>query len=349
MSRFSDKKLESIEPYTPGEQPQGKKLVKLNTNELPYPPSPLAVKAAQDEAQRMNLYSDPACRVLYDALAESLDVSVDRVFACNGSDEVLAFAFQGLCPNGVAFADLTYGFYPVFAQLYGVETEIVPLRDDLAISPDDYAETDKTVVVSNPNSPTGLALSRSQIEELLLQNRDRLVIVDEAYIAFGGESAVPLLERYDNLLVTGTLSKSHGLAGARLGYAVASKTVIDDLNLIKFSFNPYNVNRMTQAAGAAALRDEAYFEQCVGKVVATREDALSTLREMGFRCADSKSNFIFATYPDLNAELIYTELRKHDVLVRWFKSPRAKDYLRITVGTDDEMQALFSALKEIIG
>jgi histidinol-phosphate aminotransferase len=348
MSRFLKKQLNNIEPYTPGEQPQGQQLVKLNTNELPYAPSPLAVKAAQDEAQRINLYSDPSCGVLNEVLAGYLGVGLDNVFTCNGSDEVLAFAFQGLCPNGAAFADLTYGFYPVFAELYGIEPKIIPLAYDFAILPGDYAKTDRTVVIANPNSPTGLALSRGEIESILAQNRNRLVIVDEAYIAFGGESAVPLLQKYDNLLVIGTLSKAHGLAGARLGYAAAKKDIIDDLNRIKYSFNPYNVNRMTQAAGAAALRDKEYFAQCVDKVISTREKALETLRAIGFICTDSKSNFLFVSYPGMSAEMIYARLRERNVLVRWFNLPRANNYLRITVGTEAQMQLLFTALREII-
>lgn len=348
MSRFFNPSLSNLEPYMPGEQPQGQTFIKLNTNESPFSPSPLAVKAAAHEAARMNLYSDPACRDLLAMLADQLGVGSDQVFASNGSDEVLAFCFQGLCPNGAAFADLTYGFYPVFAQLYGIDAQVIPLRDDFSIDIAGYGAGNHTVFLANPNAPTGLALPRDAIALLLRANPNRLIVVDEAYVAFGAERALPLLSQYDNLLIIGTFSKSHGLAGARLGYAIGSKTVIEDLNRIKFSFNPYNVNRMTLAAGIGALQDQLYFEQCRQKIIAVRGRAIAALRNLGFVCTDSKANFIFATHPNHNANMLYLTLRENGILVRWLDVPRAKDYLRITVGTDAQMETLIAVLTDII-
>ncbi len=348
MSRFFHSRLNGIDPYVPGEQPQTKPYLKLNTNESPFPPSPHAVRAAAAEAARLHLYPDPTCHDLLAAFADALDVGINEVFVSNGSDEVLAFCFQGLCPNGVAFADLTYGFYPVFAELYGVPADRIALREDYSIDIRDYGTDDRTVVIANPNAPTGLALSVGDIKSLLQSNPNRLVIIDEAYVAFGTESAISLLHHYDNLLVIGTLSKSHGFAGARLGYAAAHPDIIADLNRIKFSFNPYNVNRMTLAAGVAALQDHAYFVTCRDRIIAGRIKLLEQLRLRGFFCTDSKANFVFATHPDYSAPAIYTQLRALGVLVRWFDVPRARDYLRITIGTDAEIDSLLVALDRVI-
>ena len=348
MSRFFNPNLGGLQPYVPGEQPRQQNLIKLNTNELAFPPSPEAIKAARDEAGRVNLYSDPDCTAVIEALAEYLCVSEDRVFAGNGSDEVLAFCFHGFCEKGAAFADLTYGFYPVFAQLYAIEAEIIPLREDFSVGADDYLAGDKTVFIANPNSPTGFAVPLGDIEKIVSANPDRLVVVDEAYVAFGAQSAVPLIEKYDNIIVVGTLSKSHGLAGARLGYAAANENLIADVNRVKFSFNPYNVNRMTIAMAEASLKDTEYFDICREKVVAERERVIGALKQMGFATLDSRANFIFTKHEMVPAEEIYRKLRQADILVRWFDTPRAKDHLRITIGTSGDMDRLIAQLKLIV-
>ena len=349
MSRFFNAALSGLDAYVPGEQPQSGTFIKLNTNELPYPPSPLAAEAAAIEAKRLNLYPDPAAAAFTAAVADWLGVGAENIMVTNGSDEALAFVFQGLCGDGAAFADVTYGFYIVLAQLYNIKVELIPLRDDFSLDPQDYAGTDGAVIVSNPNAPTGLALERDQMERLLRQNPNRLVVVDEAYIAFAGDvSAVPLIRQYDNLAVVGTFSKSHGLAGARLGYVAARPEVIADLARVKFSFNPYSVNRMSLAAGMAALRDADYFRCCCDKVVAAREEAIRALRALGFICTDSRANFIFVRHADIPARTLYERLRQEGILVRWFDQPRVRDFLRVSVGTADDMAALVDALKKII-
>ena len=348
MSRFFNSGLGGLEPYTPGEQPRIQNLIKLNTNESPFPPSPKAIAAAREEAARVNLYSDPECTVAREALAEYLGADKNQVYAGNGSDEVFAFCFQAFCEKGAAFADLTYGFYPVYAQLYGIETEIIPLREDFSLNAGNYLCGDKTVFIANPNSPTSLAVPLSDIEKIVSANPDRLVVVDEAYVAFGAQSALPLIEKYDNIIVVGTLSKSHGLAGARLGYAVSNESLIDDINRVKFSFNPYNVNRMTLAMTATALKDTEYFEACREKVISERERVSDALRQLGFTVLDSKTNFVFASYEPIPAQIIYKKLRQANILVRWLDQPRARDYLRITIGTGEDMDKLIKALNQII-
>lgn len=349
MSCFLTPALNELVPYTPGEQPTaGESTVKLNTNESPFAPAPGVAPAVLAEAERLQLYSNPACTEAIVPLANWLGLKPEQVFVSNGSDETLAFCFQGFCPNGAAFADLTYGFYPVYAKLYGLKTQIIPLREDFTLAPADYAGLGKTIFIANPNAPTGLALARRGIEEILQANPKNLVVVDEAYVDFGAESAVPLLQSYPNLLVVGTFSKSRSLAGARLGYAAGSPALIADLNRIKFSFNPYNVNRMTLAAGAASLADAAYFEACRAAIMQTRAAALQTLRSMGFTCTESMSNFLFITHPALAAQTIHQKLREQGILVRWFNQPRIQNYLRVTVGTNAQMQRLYSALRNML-
>ena len=348
MSQFLNPRLHALSPYTPGEQPSDKSLVKLNTNECPYPPSPKAVKAAAEEAQRLHLYADPGCTAAKQALAGALGVQADEVLAGNGSDEVLTLVFAAFCPQGVAFADITYGLYPVLAGLFGLTPVIVPLRENFALLPEDYARLACTVIIANPNAPTGLALPCRQIEVLLRQNPDRLVVVDEAYVDFGAESAVPLLRQYPNLLVTGTFSKSRALAGGRFGYAVGGRELIADLERIRCSFNPYNVNRMTMAAASAAAEDTGYFEECRRKIIATRQRSLQALRALGFEAADSAANFVFVRHPALPGEILYRRLREAGVLVRRWDAPRIKDYLRISIGTDAQMDTLLAALQNIL-
>lgn len=348
MSRFLDARFETLTPYTPGEQPRVQNLIKLNTNESPYPPSPLAVQAAQVQAQGLQLYSNPACTQAVVPLAACLGVQPQQVFVGNGSDEVLALCFAALCPQGAAFADITYGFYPVWAALCGLRQQIIPLRNDFTLAVADYAGLGKTIFIANPNAPTGLALTPEEIEEILRTNKDNLVVVDEAYVDFGAQSVVPLLQSYQNLMVVGTFSKSRQLAGGRFGYAVASPALIEDLNRIKFSFNPYNVNSMTLAAAAGALRDAEYFERCRQKVINTRARTLQALRRMGFEVTDSLANFVFVKHPKKQGKTLYEELRQKGVLVRHWDAPRISEYLRISIGTDAQMDALFAALEELL-
>lgn len=348
MSRFMDTRLQGLSPYVPGEQLRKKDIIKLNTNENPYPPSPKVLEVVGSEAHTLHLYPDVSGGNLVTQLASFYKVDKDQVFFGNGSDEILAFCFQAFCPQGVAFADLTYGFYPVYAQLYQVPATVIPLREDLSLGAEDYYDLHKTIVIANPNAPTGLALSLAEIQEILRRNQDALVIVDEAYVDFGAQSCVTLLDQNPNLLVVGTFSKSRSMAGARLGYALGSKELIADLNTIKFSFNPYNVNQLTLAAGAASLEDQAYFEQCRDKVVETRESCKASFAKMGFSVTDSKANFLFVSHPKYTAESLYQQLKQRDILVRWFCVPRIENYLRITVGTQQQMDRLLAALQSLI-
>lgn len=348
MSRFLHSRFTSLAPYTPGEQPQDKQFIKLNTNESPFPPSPRVVQAACEQAAQLNLYSDPTNRLLTERLAKHLGVQPEEVLAGNGSDELLTFIFAAFCENGAAFADVTYGFYRVYAQLCGFSPTIIPLRDDFTLSPEDYFQLGQTILIANPNAPTGVAFTAGEIEQILKWNTNSLVVVDEAYVDFGAETAVPLTHRYDNLLVVGTFSKSRSLAGARLGYAVGNPRVIADLGRLKYSTNPYNVNRMTQAAGVAALDDAAYFEQCRKQVMATRAHALLVLRGMGFEATESLANFVFVRHPAVPGGQLYQQLRENGILVRWFNQPRINEHLRITIGTDEQMDALFAALRKLL-
>lgn len=353
MSRFLTPSLSELKPYVPGEQPKEvERFIKLNTNESPYPPSPKVIEALSGGkiAASLRLYSDPSCADLLSALAATFGVEHTQVFAGNGSDEVLAFCFLGLCPNGAVFPDISYGFYPVYARLFNLNYTQVPLREDFTIKPVDYKNERGTVFIANPNAPTGIALALDEIQSILDQDLDRLVVVDEAYVSFGAQSAVELLDKYDNLLVVGTFSKSRSLAGARLGYAVGSKTLIADLNRIKFSFNPYNINTLTQLAGCAALADEEYHRSCCAKIIDTRARASLKLSALGFALTDSRTNFIFAKCPKgLGGLEYYDKLSSRGILTRHWNTLRIENCLRISVGTDADMDALIEATKEILG
>ena len=348
MSRFLHPRFAAVAPYVPGEQPKGRRLVKLNTNECPYPPAPGVEKAVAASASRLNLYPEISAESVTKPLAAFLGLPENQVFVANGSDEILAFCFWAFCPGGAAFADITYGFYEVYAKMYGVEAQIIPLAEDFSLRPADYAALGRTIFIASPNSPTALAISRAEIETILQANPENLVVVDEAYVAFGGETALPLLEKYDNLLVVGTFSKSRSLAGARLGYAAGSVALIEDLGKMKFGFNPYNVNSMTQTAAAASLADTAYYESCVSRVVATREKTRAELEAMGFSCTDSKANFLFISHPECPAETLFQRLREEGVLVRWLRQPRTENHLRVTVGSEEEMEFFTAALGRIL-
>ena len=351
MSRFFSDRYASLVPYVPGEQPQDRRYLKLNTNESPFPPSPGVLAAVQGEAERLNLYSDPDARALRAKMAETLGVTPDRVIVSNGSDEVLNFAFMAFATDErpLVFPDVTYGFYPVFAELNRLPYTEIPLRDDLSIDPADYCGGQKkTVVIANPNAPTGRCLPLSEIEKIVSANPDGVVIVDEAYIDFGGESAVPLTAGFDNLLVVGTFSKSRSMAGARLGFAVGSPDLIRDLNTIRNSTNPYNVNRMTLAAGVAALDDAAYYRENCEKVVAAREWTTAKLAALGFTVIPSKANFLFARHPAIGGRELYLTLKERGILIRHFDKPRIRDFNRITVGTEEQMRTLVASIETIL-
>lgn len=351
MSRFLSPRFAGLSPYVPGEQPRDMRYVKLNTNESPFPPAPGVMKAiSRDEVARLNLYSDPTARALEDAIAAWAGLDPAQVIATNGSDEALAFSFQAFCDAnvGCCFPDISYGFYRVYAQLYGIDALEVPLTEDLRIDPADYARVGRTIFLANPNAPTGQTLGRDAVEGIVRANPERVVVVDEAYIAFGGESMVPLIGTYPNLLVIQTFSKARNLAGARIGYAVGQASLIEDLRAMKYSFNPYNLNRLSILAGTAAMMDEAYYQECTTAIAATRDWAADALAARGFMLTDSKANFVFARHPRLDGYDYYARLKARGVLVRHFGAPRIRDYVRITIGTRDQMENLLAATDAIL-
>lgn len=352
MSRFWTDKIASLDPYVPGEQPQDKKYIKLNTNESPYPPSPKALEAmAAEVSERLRLYPDPNGVALKSALAKNYQLEANQVFVGNGSDEVLALAFMGYFAGGkpLAFADITYSFYKVYAGLYSIEPKLIPLNDHFDIVPADYDNLDVSgVVVTNPNAPTGKALPLSDIETILKANPDVVVLVDEAYVDFGAQSAVSLINHYPNLLVVQTLSKSRALAGIRVGYALGHPDLIEGLERLKNSFNSYPIDRIALVGATVAVEDDGYLQDICAKTIATREQTVKDLNALGFTIVPSATNFVFVTHPDKDAEQIYLALKEQGILVRYFgKKPRIGNHLRITIGTDDEMAALIAALKTL--
>ena len=350
MSRFSSERLAALDPYVPGEQPRDMKYVKLNTNESPFPPAPAVLQAVTEEAGKLNLYCDPDCTQLRAAAAAHYGLAPENILPVNGSDEALYFAFTAFCGSArpMAFADITYGFYPVFAAVTCTPAHILPLREDFSLDPADYCGLHENIVLANPNAPTGMTLAPADIEKILLSNPDNVVIVDEAYVDFGGESCVPLIGKYDNLLVVQTFSKSRSLAGARLGFALGNAALIGDLNTVKFSTNPYNVNRMTQAAGVAAIASQDYTLENCRRVAENRAYTARALKDMGFRVLPSKANFLFAAHPAAAGQALYRALKDRGVLVRWFDKPRIRDWLRITIGSREQMDALLAAMKTIL-
>ena len=350
MSRFFSSKYSSLEPYVPGEQPRDSVYIKLNTNESPFPPSPKAAAAAAEAARSLQLYSDPECRALREQFSRVFGVGEDQVIFSNGSDEILYYIFLAFCDGavGVAYPALSYGFYPVYAEFTGVSALEIPLREDYSIAPEDYFRLGRTVIIANPNAPTGLALSRAQIEDVLRENPDNVVAVDEAYVDFGAESCLPLIDKYDNLLVVQTFSKSRSMAGARLGFAAGNAALIADLNAVKYSINPYNINSMTMAAGIGALADEDYTRSCCAAVAGNRDYSVSALRELGFFVIDSKANFVFARHPSVAGETLYRELRARGVLIRHFSREDIRDFNRITIGTREQMDILLEKIREIL-
>lgn len=350
MSKFSNQRIKKVTAYTPGEQPKDRRYVKLNTNESPFAPSPYALRLARLAAADLKLYSDPECRELTAAAAEAFGIEKDEIIFTNGSDEALNFAFAAFCDenNGAAFPDITYGFYKVFADLYGVPTVEIPLKDDFSVDVNDYIGVYKTVFIANPNAPTGKALSVEEIEKTVKGNPENVVVIDEAYVDFGAQTALPLIKKYDNLLIVRTFSKSRSLAGGRLGFAIGSRELIADLNRVKYSTNPYNVNRMSQAAGLGALCDSEYFDYCREKIINNRNYLSMQLKSRGFEAVDSLANFIFAKKAGVAGKEIYLKLKEKGVLVRHFDTPRLTDYVRITVGSKEELDSLLEALEEIL-
>ena len=345
MSRFFSKNFAALTPYTPGEQPQDKQYVKLNTNESPFPPSAKAQVAAAEAAQSLQLYPDPTCRAIREKLGELYGLDVDEVIVTNGSDEVLNFAFMAFCDNGVIFPDITYGFYRVFADLYRLNYTEIPLKADFTIDIEDYKGRPETVFIANPNAPTGIPLTVGEIEEIVASNPDRVVVVDEAYVDFGGESCAPLVKKYDNLLVTGTFSKSRSMAGARLGFGFGCPALIADLETLRYSTNPYNINRLTMAAGLGQL---AQTRQNCAAIIQNRAYTVAELEKLGFSVLPSAANFVFAKNPAIDGKELYLRLKEAGILVRYFDKERLREYNRITIGSREQMDALLTAIKHIL-
>lgn len=343
--------LRKVEPYVAGEQPQGKKVIKLNTNENPYPPAPGVERVMEQfPVEILKKYPDPEVRVLNEALAAYHGVSVDQVFTGVGSDDVLAMAFLTYF-NGdkpILFPDITYAFYPVWAAVYQIPYETVPLQEDFTIRREDYYRPNGGIVLANPNAPTGIGEGLEFIEDIVKHNPDVVVIVDEAYVDFGGESALSLLERYDNLVVVRTFSKSRSMAGARIGYLIGSKEAVAALKAVKESVNSYTMNHLTIAMGAASVEDDTYFKARLEQVITTRERSRKELEALGFEVLPSQTNFVFARHRSVPGKKIFEELRAREIYVRYWNKPRIDRYLRISIGTDEEMDELFAALKEIL-
>lgn len=350
MSRFLSGRHSRLVPYTPGEQPRGRKYIKLNTNESPFPPSPKAIEYAHRAAAELELYPDPESCALRAAAAAEFGVKSENIIAANGSDEILSFAFTAFCDSetAAAFPDITYGFYPVFAKLNGVPYTEIPLAEDFRINAEDYLSIGKTIFIANPNAPTGLTLSTAEIEKIAASNPENVVVIDEAYVDFGAESCIPLTQKYDNLLVVQTFSKSRSMAGARLGFGIGCAELICDLNTIRNSTNPYNVNRMTAAAGLGALEDSGYMRSNCKEIEKVREYTKSELLRLGFGMTDSSANFVFVTHPKISGGELYRRLRECGILVRHFEKERISEYNRITIGTYEQMQTLIEKTEEIL-
>ncbi len=349
MSRFLNAKYAGLTAYTPGEQPRDRQYIKLNTNESPYPPAPavLAALGAEDVAD-LRLYSDPEGTVLREKLAGLYGVKPGQVFLSNGSDDILNFAFMAFGADGAVFPILTYSFYPVFADLHQVAYETVPLKEDFSVDAAALAGRGKLTVLANPNAPTGLALPLDQVEAIVAADPSHVVVVDEAYVDFGAESAAALLDQYDNLLVVMTYSKSRSMAGARLGFALGSRAIIEDLEKLKYSTNPYNVNRLTLKLGQAAVDADGYFRDNARRIMATRAKTMQALRALGFSMPDSQANFLFLTHPKLDGAAFYQACKDRGILIRHFSDPAIAQYNRVTIGTEEEMAAFVQTAQEIL-
>lgn len=349
MSIFLNSKYKNLEAYVPGEQPRDMDYIKLNTNESPYPPSKEVIDAvSSSEVEKLRLYSDPECKFLREAIAKNYGVDAKNVFVSNGSDDILNFAFMAFSENGAIFPEITYGFYSVFSELHSVNYEEIPLNDDFSVNPDDYISKGKMVVLANPNAPTGISLPLCEIERIVKSNEGNLVLIDEAYVDFGGESAIELTKKYDNLLVVHTFSKSRSLAGARLGFAIANEDIIKDLEKIKYSTNPYSINRLSLLAGEAAIKSDSYYKDNAKKIIEAREYTVAELKKLGFDVLPSCANFIFTKKDGVSGEEIYLNLKKNGILVRHFTKEKIKEYNRITIGTMEQMQTFIDVIKSIL-
>lgn len=349
MSKFINPQYKDLESYTPGEQPRDMVYVKLNTNESPFPPSPRVIERInKEEVSNLRLYSDPECKLLREAIAKSYGYNAENIFVGNGSDEILSMFFMAFGAKGIAFPDISYGFYKVYGGLYGINYTQIPLKSDFTINVDDYCNIDKNIVIANPNAPTGISITVRDIEKILITNPTNIVLIDEAYVDFGGMSCTDLVHKYDNLLVVQTYSKSRSLAGARLGYGIANKSIIDDLTKIKFSINPYNINRLTLVAGICAMEDKEYFEKNCAEIIKIKAYTVENLKKRGFNVLPSDANFVFAKHEYVGGKKLYLKLKENGVLIRQFDKERISDYLRISIGTKVQMNALFVALDKIL-
>lgn len=349
MSRYLKEELQALRAYTPGEQPQDQVYIKLNTNESPYPPAPsVAAAITRQEVEQLRLYSDPTGAELKGKLAGLYGVEPENVFLSNGSDEVLNFAFLAFGAEGVAYPDISYGFYQVFAQLYQLDAVEIPLKEDFTVDYRDYCGIGRMVVLANPNAPTGRSIPVAEIRQICQTNPDHVVLIDEAYVDFGGETALPLVQEFDNLLVIRTFSKSRCLAGGRLGYAFGSRALIEDLEKIKYSTNPYNLDRLTLRLGVATVEAEDYYREKCAAICRTRQWTAGQLEAMGFQVLPSLTNFLFAKTEAMDGQALYQALKARGILVRHFSNPRICQYNRITIGTQAQMEQLVQTLKEVL-
>lgn len=351
MSEFFSDCLNGLVPYVPGEQPRDKKYIKLNTNESPFAPSPKVIEAIdKGQVSDLRLYSDPTADMLVGAIADYYSVDKDNVVTSNGSDEILAFIFRAFCgkSKGIVFPNVTYGFYKVFAQLFNIDYREVPLKKDFSIDVNDYENTSDNVIIANPNAQTGVFLSVENVENLIKQNPERIVVVDEAYVDFGGQTVIPLVKKYKNLIVVQTFSKSRSLAGARVGFCVCDKALADDIKTVKFSFNPYNLNRLSIVAAAEAIKDKDYFLKTTSQIIENREFTEKELDKLGFETVSSTANFLLTKPKGISAKQLYLALKQKGVLVRYFDNSLISDYVRITVGSREQMEILIQKTKEVL-
>lgn len=350
MSKYLSEIAKQVEPYVPGEQPKDRKYIKLNTNENPYPPSKRIKSSIEESIDLLRLYPEPTTENLRDTLAKYYGLNSDQVFVGNGSDEVLAFAYMAFFNPGdtILFPDITYSFYPVYANLFKVKYDLIEVDEDFSLSSSSFSKPNNGIIFPNPNAPTGKCMSIDEVEKILQINTEKVVIVDEAYIDFGGESAVKLVDKYPNLLVTQTLSKSRSLAGIRVGFAFGSEELINGLNRIKNSINSYTVDTLAMKAGVEAINDQDYFIETTEKIIDTRDRVTKELKELNFKVIDSKANFVFITHETVQAEELFIKLKELGILVRYFKQPRIDNYLRVSIGTDEEMDEFLVQIRELI-
>ena len=349
MSRFLRTEYQTLKAYVPGEQPRDMAYIKLNTNESPYPPAPEVLAAVnQEEIALLRLYSDPTCLVLRQKLAALHGLNADQIFLSNGSDEALSFLFMAYSEKGAAFADITYGFYPIYARLYGAQAKVIPLEADFTLDPEKYFGLDGLIVIANPNAPTGLCISLAEMESILQANPDTVVAIDEAYVDFGGESALALLSKYENLLVVRTFSKSRCFAGGRLGYIMGAPALIADLEKLRCSTNPFNIDRLALVLGEATVDADAYYQEKCREIIATRDATAQALEELGLQVIPSKTNFLFVHAGSIGGEKMYLELKKRGILVRHFAGERTNPFVRVTIGTPEQMDAFLGAVDEIL-